>query len=274
MTTILAIDTSTDACSVAIHTTTGIQQVLSVSPREHTQRLLPMVEGLLADHQLLLSQCDAIALTVGPGSFTGLRIGLSTAQGLAYGADLPLIPVSTLKALAQTALRTKTLDVDSVILPVIDARMDEVYWAAYGIESEHSQSVVTLVDDGMCQPDDVAIAEAIEQPRVVGVGSGWKYQTLQSRFPLQYDIDCYPQAYDVASIAEQDYQHGVRYSPLELTPTYLRNEISWQKRQRIRSHSNFSTIAPLQQPELQQRSQAYSDQEQQQQQKKQTPGKQ
>lgn len=233
---ILAIDSSTDACSVAITTTSGIQQKLSVVPREHTQRLLPMVESLLAEHQLALSQCDAIAYGAGPGSFTGLRIGLSVAQGLAYGADIPLVPVSTLKAMAQTAVRLQVVSDGDCIIPVIDARMDEVYWSAYTVVD---QQLNTLTEDSMSHPEQAAILTQEQDfdvdQGIKGVGSGWRYDVLQKRATDGYTEDFYPQAHDVATLALGEYATGNTVSPLEATPVYLRNEISWQKRQRIRN---------------------------------------
>ena len=229
MSCILAIDSSTDACSVALTTSSGVHQQLSVVPREHTQHLLPMVETLLAQHQMVLNQCDAIAFSTGPGSFTGLRIGLSIAQGLAYGADLPLVPISTLEAMAQTALRLQRANAGECIIPVIDARMDEVYWAAYQV-SESGLEV--LVDDTMSHPDKACILPD-NQRHTVGVGSGCRYEVLQARI-ANHILEFFPQAYDVATLATSAYAKGEHVSPLEATPTYLRNEISWQKRQRIR----------------------------------------
>lgn len=237
MTHILAIDTSTDACSVAILTPSGVKQTLLIAPREHTQRLLPSVEALLAEHSLALSQFDAIAFGVGPGSFTGLRIGLSTAQGLAYGADLPLIPISTLQAMAQTALRLGTVNSGQTIIPAIDARMNEVYWSAYQHNSD-TQQWLTLQDEAMASPE--ALAENTwfqSQSDVVAVGSGWHYACLSQQLALPAIIETYPEAYDIAVLAKQAWDEkgdDATMSPLAAVPTYMRNEISWKKRQRIR----------------------------------------
>lgn len=250
MSHILAIDTSTDACSVAISTPSGVHQTLSVSPREHTQRLLPAVESLLAQHELSLSQCDAIAFGAGPGSFTGLRIGLSTAQGLAYGADLPLIPISTLKAMAYSAIRLQGLvgkaqavgqnqqgegsDGGYTVIPMLDARMNEVYVSAFHVDTQGD--VRRLMADAMSAPEQAALFDMPRDSQLYGVGSGWLYPCIQERFDCQaqYDTYFYPHAYDVALLAADDYQSGNVESPLTVTPTYLRNEISWKKRQRIR----------------------------------------
>ncbi len=236
MSYILAIDTSTDACSVAISTPEGVEQKLSIAPREHTQRVLTSVETLLSELELSLSQLDAIAFGVGPGSFTGLRIALSHAQGLAYGADLPLVPVSTLAAMAHTAWRLNIASASQVVMPVIDARMNEVYCAAYRQESD--KHVVCLQEETIISPEDLTQAPwltALERP--VGVGSGWHYECLSSLDTQQVRIEAYPEAHDIALMAAHKLAvdgSDATISPLSAAPSYMRNEISWKKRQRIR----------------------------------------
>jgi len=230
---ILAIDTSTDACSVAILTPSGISQILSITPREHTQRVLPAIEKLLSEHQLSLTQFDAIAFSVGPGSFTGLRIGISVAQGLAYGADLPLIPISTLAAMAQTAVRLLNVRESQTIMPVIDARMNEVYWSTYTLDKQ-TQKVCAISDELMAHPDKAINDSVAIESDIVAVGSGWIYEPLQQRFGVSATVDFYPHAQDIAILAEDDYNRGLMISPLEANPTYIRDEVSWKKRQRIR----------------------------------------
>ena len=102
---ILAIDTATEACSVSLNIDGSSQEIFEVIPRQHTERVLPMVDELLSSASLDLSQIDAVAFDCGPGSFTGVRVGTSVAQGLAFSHDLPVIGVSSLAALAQLAFR-------------------------------------------------------------------------------------------------------------------------------------------------------------------------
>ena len=123
---ILAIDTATEACSVALWNDGTIKAHFELCPREHTQRILPMVEEILAAGDLTLTDIDALAFGRGPGSFTGVRIGIGIAQGLALGANLPMIGVSTLATMAQGAWRKNGA---TRVLAAIDARMGEVYWA-------------------------------------------------------------------------------------------------------------------------------------------------
>ncbi len=238
MSYILALDTSVDACSVALAMPECIDQITEVAPREHTQKLLPAVAKILAKYQLELSQCEAIAFGVGPGSFTGLRIALSTAQGLAYGADLPLIPVSTLHAMAQTAFREGLAKQDQVIIPAIDARMTEVYFCAYRYQPE-TESVEPIIAEQLSSPADLAKHPLLHEQPVL-VGSGWQYDELDELLSVRSLSPClhvYPQAYDVAFLAQKllaKLGQSAMIDPMNALPTYIRDEVSWKKRQRIR----------------------------------------
>ncbi|MGS2717071.1 tRNA (adenosine(37)-N6)-threonylcarbamoyltransferase complex dimerization subunit type 1 TsaB [Eionea flava] len=242
MSYLLAIDTSTDACSAALLTPQGIVQSQAIAPREHTQRLLPSIKRLLQEQGVSLGQLEAIAFGVGPGSFTGLRIALSTAQGLAYGADLPLLPVSTLLTMAHTAKRLHCIDDDQVIIPSIDARMNEIYWSAYHWEA--SNVCVPLCQEMLTAPEQLAQSDVAANSQVIGVGSGWHYGNLGG-VAKQVMIEVYPEAYDMALIAQkicnQTPAGGEPFvSPLAAVPTYMRNEVSWKKRTRIREQSSSS----------------------------------
>ncbi|WP_115175333.1 tRNA (adenosine(37)-N6)-threonylcarbamoyltransferase complex dimerization subunit type 1 TsaB, partial [Yersinia ruckeri] len=128
-TRILAIDTATEACSVALWNDGAILAHFELCAREHTQRILPLVQ-LLTESGLALSQLDALAFGRGPGSFTGVRIGIGIGQGLALGANLPMIGISTLQTMAQGAFRQIGA---TRVLAAIDARMGEVYWDSLSV---------------------------------------------------------------------------------------------------------------------------------------------
>ena len=248
MAKILAIDTSTSACSVALLIDNSISEEFVVVPQSHTQRLLPMTDQILSRHQQRLSDLDAIALTIGPGSFTGLRIGLGIAQGLAFGADLPLIGVSSLQVMAMSAKRLIGTPIDAVIVPCFDARMNEVYWGQYqSIDS----NIHCTTEDRVDAPTEMLAQIGKGAKSLLGVGDGWsvlhndELEQFLQQFKLQNTggeisivAEHYPHAEDVAVLAEQKLKQGEYKPALELSPVYIRNEVSWKKRQRIRQPSN------------------------------------
>jgi tRNA threonylcarbamoyladenosine biosynthesis protein TsaB len=137
--TLLALDTATDMCSVAVmHGERLLERAETVGQR-HSERVLPMVDALLAEAGLALADCNAIAFGAGPGAFTGLRIACGIAQGLAFGADRPVVGVGNLEALAFAA--REAAPSANRILAVIDARMQEMYWAVYGFDNGNLEEI-------------------------------------------------------------------------------------------------------------------------------------
>ncbi|MCW8196473.1 tRNA (adenosine(37)-N6)-threonylcarbamoyltransferase complex dimerization subunit type 1 TsaB [Proteobacteria bacterium 005FR1] len=234
MTKILALDTSTDACSVAINVDGEIHEDFVVAPQDHTRRLLPMVDHLLSKSSLALRDVDAIAFTHGPGSFTGLRICVGIVQGLAFGANLPVIGVSTLEIMAMSAQRLLGLAAGTPILPVLDARMGEVYWALYRLVASESRPDCLLVDQ-VSPPED--LVSQFEQSNLYLVGGGCPVldQDQMKHFGVSCQAQFYPHAYDLARLAPELLASGHTQSALDANPVYIRNEVSWEKRRRIRS---------------------------------------
>ena len=122
---VLAIETASAACSAALYIDGQVEERYALAPRQHAALILPMVESLLASAELTVSGLDALAFGQGPGAFTGVRIAASAAQGIAFAADLPVVPVSTLAAQACGAMRDTN---GAHAMVALDARMDEVYW--------------------------------------------------------------------------------------------------------------------------------------------------
>lgn len=218
---LLAIDAATEACSVALSVDGEIRQRHVVSPRGHAQRLLGMVDALLAEAGLSLKSLDAIAFDRGPGSFTGVRVGTSVTQGLAFGADLPVVPVSSLAILAQGAWQQTG---QTRVLSVIDARMGEVYWGDYA----QQQGIMVLQG-----AEQVSSAAAVTPPDSdwYGAGSGWQtYQTiLQAAIPQGcngVDPACLPHARDMLALAETYFARHDYVSAAQALPTYLRNKVA------------------------------------------------
>ena len=219
---ILALETATEACSVAIILDDG--QVLShyeYSPRLQTQLLLPMVDEILAEAGLTASQLTAIAYSCGPGSFTGVRISAAAAQGLAFGWDLPVLAISSLQTLAQTAYRLAGYE---RVVSIFDARMNEVYVAAYALQQGLMQALIT---ETLCAPNKLPVL-AVEPWVVVGNGGVYAELIQQQMTVTAIETEMYPHAYDLAVLAQAAWQQGRAQAPELALPVYLRDSI-WQK---------------------------------------------
>lgn len=228
MTILLAIETSANLCSVALMHDSEISEIVVSEPRGHTRYVLPAIDRLLIDAGLTLGRLDAIAVTTGPGSFTGLRIGIGVVQGLAYGADLSVVPLSSLATLAQGAIRSRELMPDDIAVAVLDARMNEVYWGLYRVAGE---LVVAVRPDRVDAPHAVtAGAELPNGSRCIGLGDGWKFASQFPLKPAHYDIEAVPQARDMIPLALAALRAGATVAPEALEPQYLRAN-HWQKRQ-------------------------------------------
>ena len=164
---LLAIDTSTEACSAAVLIDGEIRERYRLAPREHTHLILPMIDELLRESDLKVGGLDAVAFGRGPGAFTGLRIAAGVVQGIAFGADLPVVPVSSLAALAQGGYRETGA---CRVLAAIDARIQEVYWAA--CEFDDAGQLQMIGDEVVCSPEQVPIPGGDDWH---GVGSGWVF---------------------------------------------------------------------------------------------------
>lgn len=190
--------------------------------RQHSERILPMVHEVLAEAGLVLTQLDAIAFGRGPGSFTGLRIGAGVAQGLAFGASLPVVPVSSLAALAQGVDASK-------VLAAIDAHMNQVYWGMY---QRNPQGIVELVDqECVVAPHDVKLPEG---KNWVGAGNGWdRYSAvLMERLTdraTEWRPQCFPHARFVAQLGVEAQEKSAALTPELALPVYLRDEVALKR---------------------------------------------
>jgi len=232
MSIILALDSSTDACSVALNIHGDVHQLFELAAKSHTQRLLPMVDQLLANAGLSLSQLDAIAFGRGPGSFTGLRICMGVVQGLAFGADLPVVPVSTLASMA-LSFHSQYSNINLPIVSCLDARMSEVYWGLYQIED---RLPILQGEESVSSPESLIKSPTFQmlEDKFVAVGQGWHYpsfsQALSQRNSTNLAMEIYPNAESIAKIAAQAVANGQIQSILGTLPVYLRDTVSWQKR--------------------------------------------
>lgn len=232
MANILAIDTALSACSVALSNKGLVSALLEPTPRKHIQLVLPMIDELLSNSGLSISDVDAIAFNQGPGSFTGLRIGMGVVQGLAFGADLQVVPVSTLQTIAQGAISRALVDAAQLVMPMIDARMNEVYWGVYQNIDGLAQS---LGDDRLNIPEDIVY----DLPEViaVGAGDGWQFRARVSVQPVMIDEQVSSDAEQVLTLAIDALERGQSIPIEQVEPRYLRNKTTWTKRQRLRKQS-------------------------------------
>lgn len=228
MTGLLAIDTATDACSVALYRDGEVEQRHELAPRRHNQLLFTMLRDLLPAGDLRKQGVEAIAYGCGPGSFTGLRIAASAVQGLAYASDLPTVPVSTLACQAQSALRESLVNGDDTVLSLIDARINEVYWALFRFENGLARAIT---EPAACKPTDLPDMPGAGQLQVVGSGGSFADQfpaVVIDRVTAVHD-QLSPQARDMVPLALAELAAGGGQPALQVQPVYVRDEISWKK---------------------------------------------
>ncbi|HEY0504997.1 MAG TPA: tRNA (adenosine(37)-N6)-threonylcarbamoyltransferase complex dimerization subunit type 1 TsaB [Lysobacter sp.] len=219
---LLAFETSTEALSVAVLVDGQVHERFDLAPRRHAELALPWADELLADAGVKRSQLDAIAVGRGPGAFTGVRLAIALVQGIALALDRPVVPVSTLAALA---MRAPVGDSDHV-LAAIDARMGEVYAAAYRRNGDELQA---LGDEVVAPPDAVALPDAAGHWLGVGTGfaavDGALQQRLGGRFAA-IDATQLPHAADVARLAAKAFARGEAMPAERIEPAYLRNNVA------------------------------------------------
>ena len=225
---LLAIDTSTDACSAALFIDGAIREKFEILPREHTKLILLMVDELLADAQIKPQHLDAVALSRGPGSFTGVRIATGVAHGIAFGADIPVVLVSTLAAIAQDVFNRHQVD---LAFTAMDARMDEIFWGVY---QPNSLGLAELLGEEAVTPADQTIFPDMDG---VGVGSGWGVHgdalTSHLGSHVNYVIsDVWPHAACVAQLGAYDFANGLAVPVEQAMPVYLRDKVAKKQSER------------------------------------------
>jgi tRNA threonylcarbamoyladenosine biosynthesis protein TsaB len=217
---LLAFETSTEACSVALWRDGDLVERFEIAPRRHAELALPWAEALLADAGVARTQLDAIAVGRGPGAFTGVRLGVAIAQGIALALELPVLPVSTLLALAARAPAASER-----VLAAIDARMGEVYLGAFARDGDAWRPL---------QPEAVGAPDAIALPEGggwTGVGTGFDAVdgALRARLGARLagvDAAALPHAADVARLGAAMFARGEAVAPERLEPAYLRDNVA------------------------------------------------
>lgn len=225
---LLALDTSSEGCSAALLVDGELTERFEIAPRGHTRLLMPMVRELLAEKGLVPSDLDALAFACGPGSFTGLRIATGVVQGLAWGLNLPVVPVSSLAAVAYGAMESLDIAEGDAVAVAFDARMGEVYWGCYRC---HDGLPELQGEERVCAP--VAVSLVGEARQWYGAGPGWQFR---DQMPAEVSDPMVSVAPDlllraswVARLAEKPASEGYTV-PAELAqPVYIRDEVAWKK---------------------------------------------
>jgi tRNA threonylcarbamoyladenosine biosynthesis protein TsaB len=221
---LLVLDTSTEYCSAALWLDGHIRARRVLAGQRHSSLLLPMVDELLHESDIGLRQLDGIAYGAGPGSFTGLRIACAVTQGLAFGADLPVVGVSTLESIAGQTGADK-------VLTVLDARMAEVYWAAYQRDSPHPdghRGWRAVVTPALALPASVHVPDGSGW---VGAGNGFAAlgEVLRPRLAAQLvriDDTLMPDAAAMAPFAVEAFEQGGGMDAALAAPIYLRDKVA------------------------------------------------
>lgn len=221
---LLAFDTSTEYLSLAIQKSSELFKFDANVGQKHSQLILPQIQALLSEANLSLKDLNGIAFGAGPGSFTGVRIAAGVAQGLAYGANLPVVGVCTLQALAEASASDK-------VIACIDARMGEVYFAAYEITAAGWRAVVA---PSLHKPDKVP---ALACTNWVGVGSGWQAyaEALNHAYEAQLvstHPELRPNAEVLLKLAMFEFQAGRATSAAQVQPVYIRNRVALKTEER------------------------------------------
>ncbi|HWZ48686.1 MAG TPA: tRNA (adenosine(37)-N6)-threonylcarbamoyltransferase complex dimerization subunit type 1 TsaB [Herbaspirillum sp.] len=222
---ILAIETSTEIASAALLNGANLLYRESAGVHTHSESILPMVQALLHEAGITLAQCDAIAFGVGPGSFTGVRTACGVVQGLAFGADLPVVPVVTLEAMAQGCYESCGAQ---NVLAVLDARMGEVYWAQYRY-ADGAWEVVTA-------PTLSAAEAVLPVGEVVACGNGLTaYAAAFAGCALLIDLQplVMPSARQIAVVGRAAAAKGGSVPLDQAQPLYLRNKIAFTTAERL-----------------------------------------
>jgi len=227
---LLAVDTVTEACSVALWTGERMIVRFEEPGRGHAQRVLPMVDSVLAEAGLSLQQLGGIAACIGPGAFTGVRISVAVAQGLAFGAGLPLIPVSSLEALALQALEWSPAP--GLVLACLDARMGEL--ARGWFQAARARGVAAQGELRVGAPEHVVRPSADESaPQdLAGIGRGMRILSARTPWPGRCDANALPRAEHLVRLGLLRLALGEGIAPDEIVPLYLRDKVALTEAER------------------------------------------
>lgn len=218
---VLALDTATEQCSVAVSVAGKVTSRSMLTARGHAEMILSMIQDVVSEAGIVLADVDAIAFGRGPGAFTGVRLAVGVAQGLAFALDKPVLPISNLAAVAHQAVGE--LSAGQQVLVCMDARMGEVYTAAFEVRAEQCGLSMALVSpEQVCAPDKVPAMTV-----ALGLGTGFAaYPALCERFPELTWRAALPNAVDILALALVDQAAGKAVPVEQALPVYLRDQVT------------------------------------------------
>ncbi|PHS69543.1 MAG: tRNA (adenosine(37)-N6)-threonylcarbamoyltransferase complex dimerization subunit type 1 TsaB [Methylophaga sp.] len=222
---ILALDTCTECCSAALLYQGKLYERIEMTQRGHSDLILGMMDELFNQAGTTISMIDAVAFGRGPGSFTGVRIGVGVAQGIAYARDVPVIPVSSLAAVAQGVMDSSDAEYIAVAM---DARMGEIYCASF----QRINGLASILDqERVCPPEDFVVQS---DKSWIGIGTGWgEYESiLTDHFEgnlTKVSVKHYPQASSIIKLAQREAEAGLLLPAEQALPVYLRNNVAKKK---------------------------------------------
>lgn len=245
MSNILVFDTSSSWCSVALSANGTLYSAAELQPRKHAQLIMPMIDEVFSKAGIKPNELDGIAFGKGPGSFTGLRIAISVAQGLSLATGARLYGMSSLRAAAWQAMKQK--DVEHV-LTIANAHMGEVFYGAYSSVASHvvdqdspqinSQDekripvIHCVIPDALCKPESVDISALDKQLDWFGAGDGFQFEDELPAKVMELsaiDLGIAPLAESMMDIALLAWSEGKFTAPEYQQPVYLRDTVAWKK---------------------------------------------
>lgn len=220
---ILAIDASTEACSAALYTDGELIERYLLAPRKHIELLKPMVEEVMTEAEVDVGDLTGLAFGAGPGSFAGLRVACAFVQGMGVALDIPVVPVSTLMAMAQQVLDNHP---ERTVLVMLDAKMKEVYWGVYRLED---RQVISVLPDQVTKLSDIPnFSGIVGLASIIGAGNGWDVADtwVEALKPEFIEKNVYPRAGEIALLSVDDFENGMGLDAEQISPIYLRDNIA------------------------------------------------
>ena len=226
---VLALDAATEACSAALLWNGDVMVRIADSGKSGAQQILSLAEEVMAEGQVSLSMLDGIAASIGPGAFTGVRISVAVAQGLAFGAGLRVVPVTTLEALALQVLQQPGAAV--ACLACLDARMGEVYWGCFSADAARG-----VIESGALNVGPPAAVALGVKGRHIGIGRGFSAYPELAKIP-GVEVDsrnslALPNAREFAQLGALRLAGGGGLDPADLKPLYLRDKVALTEAER------------------------------------------